>query len=103
MRDARIAVRKAQRNFDLASKKEQGSKGDVQQISDEEDETEVAEDMTVDSREESSQKIHEGMNSIVTSLEELSSSADLLEQRVKRPRTSTGELASLSFGKAGGV
>lgn len=103
VRDARIAVRKAQRNFDVASKKEQIGKGEVQQISDEEEEPDNTEDMTVDSREESSQKIHEGMNSIVTSLEELSSSADLLEQRVKRPRTSSGEPPSSSFGKAGGV
>ena len=60
------------------------------------------EDMTVDTREESAQKIHEGMSSIVASLEELSSSADQLEQRVKRPRTSVEELPPVkSFGKAG--
>jgi hypothetical protein len=59
--------------------------------------------MAVDPKEESAQKIHDGMSSMVTSLEELSSSADLLEQRVKRPRTScTGdEVQVQSFGKAG--
>ena len=101
---ARLAVRRAQRSFDLASKREHIGKEEPWPVSDEEDE--AAEDMTVDSKEESAQKIHDGMSSIVASLEELSSSADLLEQRVKRPRTSMGneETAAAegsSFRKAG--
>ena len=98
---ARLAVRKAQRAFDLASKREHIGKNEPWPVSDEEEET--TEDMAVDPKEESAQKIHDGMSSIVTSLEELSSSADLLEQRVKRPRTScTGdEVQVQSFGKAG--
>ena len=98
---ARLAVRKAQRAFDLASKREHIGKNEPWPVSDEEEET--TEDMSVDPKEESAQKIHDGMSSIVTSLEELSSSADLLEQRVKRPRTSgTGDEAQVqSFGKAG--
>jgi len=97
---ARLAVRKAQRAFDLASKREHIGKNEPWPVSDEE---ETTEDMSVDPKEESAQKIHDGMSSIVTSLEELSSSADLLEQRVKRPRTSgTGDEAQVqSFGKAG--
>ena len=106
--EARLAVKRAQRCFDLATKREQSGKGDAQIISDEEDEIKVTEDMTGESsREESAQKIHEGMSSIVASLEELSlsSSADQLEQRVKRARTSAEEPASaeISFGKAGVV
>ena len=56
---------------------------------------------------ESAQRIHQGMASIVTSLEELSTSADPLEQRVKRPRVSApdGNASSPapSFGTAGAV
>ena len=86
---ARLAVRRAQRSFDLASKREHIGKEEPWPVSDEEDE--AAEDMTVDSKEESAQKIHDGMSSIVASLEELSSSADLLEQRVnvREPRWAT--------------
>ena len=73
-------------------------------ISDDEEAEDLTEEMSVDAREESAQKIHEGMSSIVTSLEELSSSADQLEQRVKRPRTSIEEVQPVkSFGKAGDV
>ena len=98
---ARLAVRKAQRTFDLASKREHVGKNKPWPISDEEEE--ATEDMTVDTKEESAQKIHDGMSSIVTSLEELSSSADLLEQRVKRLRTTgtNDEVQVQSFGKAG--
>lgn len=97
---ARAAVRKAQRAFNIASKREHIGKNEPWPISDEEEET--MED-SADTKEESAQKIHDGMTSIMTSLEELSTSADLLEQRVKRPRTSTGpaEAAMPSFGKAG--
>lgn len=101
VRAARLAVRKAQRTFDIASKREHIGKNEPWPISDEEDE--ITEDMTVDSKEESAQKIHDGMSSIVTSLEELSSSADLLEQRVKRPRTggTNEEIPVQYFGGAG--
>ena len=98
---ARLAVRKAQRAFNLASKREHIGKNEPWPVSDDEDE--AADEMNVDPKEESAQKTHDGMSSIVTSLEELSSSADLLEQRVKRPRTSLTieELPDQSFGKAG--
>ena len=69
-------------------------------ISDEEDLEEV-EPMEVAGSDESATKIHEGMNSIVTSLQALSESADQLEQRVKRPRRTTElEVSSPDFGKA---
>jgi len=93
---AKLEVRRAQRAFDLASKREQPGKEDTVDISDEEEDTEVIEEAMEDPHNESVQRIHQGMTSIVTSLEELSSSADQLEQRVKRPRTSGAE------GDAGG-
>ena len=106
---ARLEVRKAQRAFDQASKKEQTGKEDTVEVSDEED-AEVTDDIMEDPHNESVQRIHQGMTSIVTSLEELSTSADQLEQRVKRPRTSAteGETAASQaaqppFGKAGAV
>ena len=99
---ARLNVKQAQRCFDLATKKDQSNSGKPQVISDDEEPEDFSEEMTVDTREESAQKIHEGMSSIVASLEELSSSADQLEQRVKRPRTSVEEPPPVkSFGKAG--
>ena len=104
VQEARIAVKRAQRSFDIASKREQSGTGSAQIISDDEEENDTSEEMNVemDSREESAQKIHEGMSSIVASLEELSSSADQLEQRVKRPRTAASEVPAVkSFGKAG--
>ena len=101
---ARLNLKHAQRSFDLATKKEQSGSGKAQVISDDEEAEDLTEEMSVDAREESAQKIHEGMSSIVTSLEELSSSADQLEQRVKRPRTSIEEAQPVkSFGKAGDV
>ena len=93
---AKLEVRRAQRAFDLASKREQPGKEDTVDISDEEEDTEVIEEAMEDPHNESVQRIHQGMTSIVTSLEELSSSADQLDQRVKRPRTSGAE------GDAGG-
>lgn len=98
---ARLAVRKAQRTFDSASKREHIGKNEPWPISDEEEE--LGEEMSVDPKEESAQKIHDGMSSITARLEELSSSADLLEQRVKRPRTggSDAEASAPPFGKAG--
>ena len=101
---ARLNLKHAQRSFALATKKEQSGSGKAQVISDDEEAEDLTEEMSVDAREESAQKIHEGMSSIVTSLEELSSSADQLEQRVKRPRTSIEEVQPVkSFGKAGDV
>ena len=94
---AKLEVRRAQRAFDLASKREQPGKEDTVDISDEEEDTEVIEEAMEDPHNESVQRIHQGHGpSIVTSLEELSSSADQLDQRVKRPRTSGAE------GDAGG-
>ena len=106
VQEARLAVKRAQRSFDNANKREQSGAGSAQIISDDEEENDMSEEMNVemDSREESAQKIHEGMSSIVASLEELSSSADQLEQRVKRPRTAVSEAPAVkSFGKAGDV
>ena len=84
---ARLNVRKAQRRFDLISKREQAQSGDTIPISDEEEESEEMVDATADQQDPGAQRIHEGMTTIVNSLVELSASADLLEQRVKRPRT----------------
>ena len=83
---AKLNVRKAQRRFDLASKREQAQAGGTIPISDEEEESEEMVDATTDQQDPGAQRIHEGMNTIVSSLMELSASADLLEQRVKRPR-----------------
>ena len=102
IQSARLAVKRAQRRFDYASKIVKIGDGDeAQEISDEE-----SEEMDIKEEEmppdETASKIHEGMNSIVSSLKELSESADQLEQRVKRPRKALEEeTAQPSFGKAG--
>jgi len=57
-------------------------------------------DVAADQSDPGAQRIHEGMNMIVNSLAELSASADLLEQRVKRPRT--GKEDGLGDGGPGG-
>ena len=85
---ARQAVKQAQGAFDTASKKEQVGKEGLVTISDDEADNEAVDDVMEDPHNESVQRIHQGMDSIVTSLEELSTSADQLEQRVKRPRVS---------------
>ena len=105
---ARQAVKQAQGAFDTASKKEQVGKEGLVTISDDEADNEAVDDVMEDPHNESVQRIHQGMDSIVTSLEELSTSADQLEQRVKRPRVSaTHENASSTpappFGMAGAV
>ena len=105
---ARQAVKQAQGAFDTASKKEQVGKEGLVTISDGEADNEAVDDVMEDPHNESVQRIHQGMDSIVTSLEELSTSADQLEQRVKRPRVSaTHENASSTpappFGMAGAV
>ena len=58
-------------------------------------------DATTDQQDPGAQRIHEGMTTIVNSLVELSASADLLEQRVKRPRTDKEDIPG--DGGAGGV
>ena len=105
---ARVAVKRAQRVFDLASKKEQAGQEGTVTISDEEGDNDVADDTMEDPHDESVQRIHQGMDSLVSSLEELSSTADQLEQRVKRPRVSPsdGNVASTPaphFGAPGAV
>ena len=105
---ARLAVKKAQRVFDLASKKEQAGQEGTVTISDEEGDNDVADDTMEDPHDESVQRIHQGMDSLVSRLEELSTSADQLEQRVKRPRVSApdGNAASTPappFGAPGAV
>jgi len=104
---AKQAVKQAQRTFDLASKKEQSGKDGTVTISDEEADLDGVDDVMEDPHNESVQRIHQGMDSIVTSLEELSTSADQLEQRVKRPRTSAPDGGTSSpappFGKPGAV
>ena len=98
---AKLEVSRAQRRFDQASKTVKSGE-DAQVISDEED----SDVMDVKDEElipdESATKIHEGMFSIVKSLEALSESADQLEQRVKRPRRSVEEdmTGKPDFGKA---
>ena len=84
---ARLNVRRAQRRFDLASKREQAEAGEAIQVSDDEEDGDLMDDAAADQQDTGAQRIHDGMNTIVSSLVELSASADLLEQRVKRPRT----------------
>ena len=99
---ARLVVRRAQKAFDAASKREQAGKDGALTISD--SETETADDVMEDPHGDGVQRVQDGMNSIVASLEELSSSADQLEQRIKRPRTSEGDAGTAPappFGKAG--
>jgi len=99
---ARLVVRRAQKAFDAASKREQAGKDGALTISD--SETEIADDVMEDPHGDGVQRVQDGMNSIVASLEELSSSADQLEQRIKRPRTSEGDAGTAPappFGKAG--
>ena len=100
IQNARLNVRRAQRRFDHASKIVKVGEEAVE-ISDEESENEEVKDEEMPA-DETACKIHEGMNSIVSSLKELSESADQLEQRVKRPRKTIEEEAAMpSFGKAG--
>eukprot|EP00435_Cladocopium_sp_Y103_P038359 s3102_g10.t1 len=93
IRAARSEVRKAQKKFDMSTKKAgqaDGGESKIEEISDDEEEQE----MEVEAfKGESAQKIQEGMQVIVSSLVELSESADQLEQRVKRPRKATEEEA----------
>eukprot|EP00435_Cladocopium_sp_Y103_P036275 s2688_g9.t1 len=87
IRNAHLEVRKAQKKFDQSTKRDLAKSGElkIEEISDEEEEP----DMEVDAlRGESAHKIQDGMQVIVSSLVELSESADQLEQRVKRPRKS---------------
>eukprot|EP00435_Cladocopium_sp_Y103_P028551 s274_g7.t1 len=90
--NAHMEVRKAQKKFDQSTKRDQ-AKGDdskVEEISDEDEEP----DMEIEAlRGAGAQKIQDGMQVIVSSLVELSESADQLEQRVKRPRKSKEEEA----------
>ena len=104
---ARQVVKRAQKAFDLASKREQAGKDAAYTISD--SDTEVIDDVMEDPHGDGVQRVQAGMNSIVASLEELSSTADQLEQRIKRPRTSEGEAGGATtptappFGTAGAV
>jgi len=104
---AKQAVKQAQKTFDMASKKEQSGKEGAVTISDDDGDNDVGDDVMEDPHNESVQRIHQGMDSIVTSLEELSTSADQLEQRVKRPRVapSDGDVSSPAqpFGVPGAV
>ena len=100
-------MKRAQKAFDLASKREQAGKDAAYTISD--SDTEVIDDVMEDPHGDGVQRVQAGMNSIVASLEELSSTADQLEQRIKRPRTSEGEAGGATtptappFGTAGAV
>ena len=73
---ARHVVRRAQKAFDVASKREQAGKDGTYTISD--SDTEPADDVMEDPHGDGVQRVQDGMNSIVASLEELSSSADQL-------------------------
>jgi hypothetical protein len=73
------------------------------QVSDDEEDVDLQDDPgdgSSDQQDQGAQRIHDGMNMIVNSLVELSASADLLEQRVKRPRTDKED--SMGDGGAGG-
>ena len=87
---ARQVVKRAQKAFDAASKREQAGKDGTYTISD--SDTEVVEETMDDPHGEGVHRVQEGMNSIVASLEELSSTADQLEQWIKRPRTAEGDV-----------
>ena len=104
---AKQAVKPAQKTLDIGSKKEQSGKEGTVTISDDEADKDALDDVMEGPHNESVQRIHQGMDSIVTSLEELSTSADQLEQRVKRPRVSApdGNASSPAppFGTAGAV
>eukprot|EP00435_Cladocopium_sp_Y103_P071354 s102_g37.t1 len=95
IRNAHLEVRKAQKKFDQSTKRDSVKSGDqkIEEISDEEEEP----DMEIEAlRGAGAQKIQDGMQVIVSSLVELSESADQLEQRVKRPRKSKEEEAQVA-------
>ena len=104
IRDAKLTLRRSQKRFDQASKKDKVTPGEAQEISDEEsDEMDQVDEQALP-QDESTQQIHEGMNSIVTSLQSLSETADQLEHRIKRHRTGSaadsGNTANSPFGQA---
>eukprot|EP00435_Cladocopium_sp_Y103_P068416 s39_g31.t1 len=83
---ATVNVKKAQKRFDLAKKRQDAVNLDEEAaviISDEE--IEEVEDFEIQ-RDENAQKIHEGLQQVVSSLTILSESADKLEPKAKRAR-----------------
>lgn len=93
MNDAILNLRRTQRRVDVA-KKRAVALGTDEAITvpseDEMDEMETKEDGDLP-RDENAQKIAEGLNQVVSSLAELSESADRLEPKPKRPRKDSTE------------
>jgi len=87
--DATNTLRRAQRKVDWAKKRADtvGPEGTVSLVS--EDEMEDADNKEDEElpRDENAQRIHDGLTQVVTSLVQLSESADKLEPKPKRPRT----------------
>ena len=95
MHEATVNLRRTQRRVDVA-KKRAVALGTEEAITvpseDDMDETEPKEDGELP-RDENAQKIAEGLHQVVSSLAELSESADRLEPKPKRPRKDPAEVA----------
>ena len=94
MQDATAYLKRVQRRVDRAKKRADRlgmDKEDVLQISDDDmDEPDTKEEEELP-RDEHAQKIQEGLHQVVTSLSDLSESAEKLEPKAKRPRTKEEE------------
>jgi len=98
MQEATNNLRRAQRKVDWAKKRADtvGPDGAVSLLSEDEMEDTDNKDEDELPRDENAQRIHDGLNQVVTSLVQLSESADKLEPKPKRPRTKEEEDASTS-------
>ena len=94
MQEATAYLKRVQRRVDRAKKRADKlgmDKDEVQQISDDDmDESDIREEEELP-RDEHAQKIQEGLRQVVTSLSDLSESAEKLEPKAKRPRTKEEE------------
>lgn len=93
MQEATNHLRRAQRKVDWAKKRADsvGPDGSVTVLSDDEmKDPDIKEEDDLP-RDENAQRIHEGLSQVVTSLVELSESAERLEPKPKRPRTKEEE------------
>ena len=89
LQEATSHLRYAQRRVDMAKKKVDINESGTISISDDEMEEEI-DLIDIDEeipRDENAQKIQEGLHQVVSSLVELSESAEKLEPKLKRPRT----------------
>ena len=93
MQEATNHLRRAQRKVDWAKKRADsvGPDGSVTVLSDDEMEDPDIKEEDDLPRDENAQRIHEGLSQVVTSLVELSESAERLEPKPKRPRTKEEE------------